>query len=346
MNLKYSFIYIGLSLFLLLFGFLAGMHFAPQLTPPSSWQVSAAWPVPQVVQKVSPKVVTVSVLSKESSGHPDIEVSAGSGFIYLPNYILTNYHVVGKAKRAQITYADGRKELGKVIGHDFETDVAVIKVKEVNTTPLTIGDSSRLQVGELVLTVGSPQHLERTVTSGIISALNRTLSTGARTFVGLIQTDAPINFGSSGGPLINLRGEVIGVNTLIGGGDNSQGIAFALPINQVKEVASRLIAGQKVEHAFAGLTFADLNERQAEKAGLKAGLGALIVHVAPGTPAFYAGLKKGDIVVAANDQQIKDSNAIIGVIRGSKVGAVLKVKVKRGSKLFTKFLKLVAKPQP
>lgn len=342
MRLKQVLWYISLSFVLLLLSFLAGVYFAPQLTQHSR-QVSPVWPVPQIVQKVGSKVVTLSVLS--SGNHPTVEVRAGSGFIYRPGYLLTNYHVLEKAKRAQVTYADGRKELGRVIGYDFETDIAVIKAKEANT-PLTLGDSSRLQVGELVLTIGSPQHLERTVTSGIISALNRTLSTGERTFIGLIQTDAPLNLGSSGGPLINLKGEVIGVNTLIGGGDNSQGIAFALPINQVKEVANRLIAGKKVEHAFAGLTFADLNERQAKKAGLKAGFGAFIVYVAPGTPAFYAGLKKGDIVVAANNQQIKDSNTIIEVIRESKVGTVLKLKIKRDTQLFTKFLKLVAKPQP
>lgn len=338
MSLKNLLLLLAFSLLLLTVAFFSGVFFAQQLSSPIKF---SSWPGPQIVKNLNPKVVTVTVLEKTQEFHQQ-EVSSGSGFIYRPGYVITNHHVVGESRKAQVTYADGRKEIGKVLGYDFETDIAVIKVT-APIPPAPLGNSSLLQVGEFVLTLGSPQHLDRTVTSGIVSALNRTLTTNGRTFVGLIQTDAPINLGSSGGPLINLKGEIIGVNTLLSG---SQGIAFALPINQVKQVADSIIAGRKVQHAYAGLTFTDLSQPQAQKVGLKAGLGALIVHVGPGTPAAKAGLKKGDIVVVGNGRQIKDSSDIIALIRSLKVGETLRLKVKRGKNFLTKNLKLIAKPQP
>lgn len=342
MRAKSLFLLIGYSLLLLVVAFLAGLFYGQQAASP---KLAVNWPVPHIVKQLSPKVVTVTVLSKRNSFHP-VAVSSGSGFIYQPNYVLTNYHVVEKAKKAQVTFSDGRKEIADVIGYDFETDIALIKVKNARAAAVSLGDSSRLEVGEFVITMGSPQQLDKTVTSGIVSALNRTLTTNGRTFVSLIQTDAPINLGSSGGPLVNLKGEVVGVNTLTSAGSSSQGIAFALPINQVKAVADQIMAGKKVKHAFAGLSFDDLNEIQAQKAGLKSGLGALIVHVGPGTPADFAGLEKGDIVIAGNGKQIRNASDIIYLIRSLKVGQILTLKIKRGKLFLTKSLKLVPKPQP
>src|ERR687885_1369697 len=216
--------------------------------------------------------------------------SQGSGFVYdSAGHVITNYHVVEGAKSISVTFADGSKYDASVIGSDPSTDLAVLKVDAPSSKlhPLALGDSSALAVGDGVVAIGAPFGLDETVTSGIVSALNRSISSSSSfTIPGAIQTDAAINHGNSGGPLLNLSGQVVGVNTQIesesGGND---GVGFAVPSNTIRNVVSQLVSGKTVEHAYLGVFVGDAD-----------GAGAKIARVRAGSPAAKAGLKVGGVV--------------------------------------------------
>ena len=247
---------------------------------------------------------------------PRAAVGVGSGFVYDNHgHILTNNHVVENADKIKVHFYDGETADAKVIGTDPKTDVAVIKVENTSYLALPKGDSASLKVGEMVMAVGSPFNLSQSVTAGIISALDRTdlgINGNPRdTYESFIQTDAPINRGNSGGPLLNMNGEVIGINSaIVSGGSGNDGIGFAIPIKIATSVAEMLIKDGKVHYARIGIALGTLTAPLARQLGLdESTKGVLVGEVLPGSPADKAGLKQGDVIVGFAGDKVQDSSS-------------------------------------
>lgn len=234
----------------------------------------------------------------------------GSGFIVRNDgLILTNAHVVDGAQEVTVKLTDRREFTAKVLGADKQTDVALIKIDANNLPTVAIGDPSRLRVGEPVLAIGSPYGFENTATAGIVSAKSRNLPDD--NYVPFIQTDVAVNPGNSGGPLFNLRGEVVGINSQIYSQTGGyQGLSFAIPMNVASKVQAQLLQHGKVTRGRIGVTIQDVNQALAQSFGLKEPHGALVSNVEKGGPANKAGLKPGDIIVKLNDQEIADSGEL------------------------------------
>ncbi|HET7225948.1 MAG TPA: Do family serine endopeptidase [Candidatus Eisenbacteria bacterium] len=286
-------------------------------------------PFVPVVQRTLPAVVFIDVRKKEGDAsddpqedlfrrlfpgepqarHPRVQPASGSGFIIDPDgHILTNNHVVRDAEDITVTLNDQRTFKAKVIGADPQTDVAVIKINGDHLPSLPLGDSDKLRVGDWAIAIGNPLgELKGSVTVGIISAQGRSnlnIFGGTPDFQDFIQTDASINFGNSGGPLCNIRGEAIGINTAIN--PSGQGIGFAIPINLAKHVAEQLLTNGKVQRAWLGVNLAELTPEIAEGFGIKGTEGVLIQQVIPGQPADRAGLKRNDVIVELDGQPVSD----------------------------------------
>lgn len=236
--------------------------------------------------------------------------SLGSGFVVSPDgYILTNAHVVEGANVVTVKLTDKREFRAKVVGVDKPTDVAVLKIDAKNLPIVKIGDPGRSKVGQWVVAIGSPYGFINTVTSGIISAKSRSLPDD--TYVPFIQTDVPVNPGNSGGPLFNLDGEVIGINSMIYSQTGGfQGLSFAIPINVAMKVKDALVKDGHVSRGRIGVTIQELNQTLANSFGLKNTNGALVASVEPGGPAAKAGVKPGDVILSVNGQQVDDSSSV------------------------------------
>ncbi len=231
----------------------------------------------------------------------------GSGFIISPDgLILTNAHVVANAAEVTVKLTDRREFNAKVIGTDAQTDVAVLKIDAKDLPAVRLGDSDKVRVGEWAVAIGSPFGFENTVTSGIVSAKSRSLPDG--TYVPFIQTDVAVNPGNSGGPLFNLNGEVIGINSQIYSSTGGyQGLSFAIPIDMVVKIKDQLVAHGKVSRGRLGVTIQEVNQPLAQSFGLKQAGGALVSSVEPGSPAAKAGLKEGDVILSIDGQAISRS---------------------------------------
>ncbi len=312
-----------------------------------------------VVDKVGPAVVRIDAAKTVRSrvpegfsdpfyrrffGTPDAPPAertvrgTGSGFIInAGGQILTNAHVVGGADRVLVTLRDGREFEGKVLGDDPVTDIAVVKIPASKLPTVAIGNSDGLQVGEWAIAIGSPLGLDKTVTVGVISATDRTSSqVGAPDKrIGFIQTDAAINPGNSGGPLLNGRGEVIGINTAIIGG--AQGLGFAIPINRAQQIAQQLIATGRVEHPFLGIQMLTLSPEVKERIKnatdgrltLAADKGVLVLRVAANSPADRAGIKPGDVIQKLDNQDVTTTDKLQQTIEKRKVGDRLPIEYQR-----------------
>ena len=250
----------------------------------------------------------------------------GSGFIISPDgYIVTNNHVIDKAKKIVVTLKDGRKFDAKVIGSDAEIDIALLKINAKNLKYVPLGNSDKVKVGEWVIAIGNPLMYDHTVTAGIISAKGRKLGSGLESF---LQTDAAINFGNSGGPLVNMAGEVIGVNTAISA--QGQNIGFAVPINMVKEVLPDLKKYGKVERGALGVTVSKLSDTDKKAFGVD--YGALVQSVQPGMAADRAGIKPYDIITEVDGKKIKTNDDLVQVIASHKPKDKVKITVMRNGK--------------
>ncbi len=256
----------------------------------------------------------------------------GSGFIIDSNgVVLTNAHVVEGADEVRVKLPDKREFKGKVAGIDHLTDVAVVKIDAKDLPAVKIGDPSKARVGEWVLAIGSPFGFENTVTAGIISATSRSLPEGS--YVPFIQTDAAVNPGNSGGPLFNLRGEVIGVNSQIYSRTGGfMGLAFAIPIDVAAKVKDELLAHGKVERGRIGVGIQDMNASLAQSFGLEKPEGALVSQVEPGGPADKAGLKPGDVILSFNGKALGGSNELPSLVANTKPGSKTAVEVWRNGK--------------
>lgn len=261
-----------------------------------------------------------------------LERSLGSGVIVSPDgYVLTNNHVVDDATQITVTLADKREFKARVIGKDARSDVAVLKLDAKDLPFVTFGDSSKAQVGDIVLAVGDPFGIGQTVTMGIISATGRG-GLGIEDYEDFIQTDAAINPGNSGGALVNVRGELIGINTAIlsrGSGGN-QGIGFAIPANMARTVMGQIMEHGKVVRAQLGVLTQEVTPSIAKAFGLSKPAGALVSDVLPNSPAAHSGLKRGDVITAVNGVPIDDSNQLRLKISMMAPGTTVRLKVLRG----------------
>ena len=244
----------------------------------------------------------------------------GSGFIVRSDgIIMTNAHVVDGANHVTVKLSDRREFKAKVIGVDKQTDIAVLKIKATDLPTVKLGDSSKVQVGQWVLAIGSPYGFENTVTAGIVSATSRALPDG--TYTPFIQTDAPINPGNSGGPLFNMQGQVIGINSQIYSQTGGfQGLAFAIPINLASQIEQQLLAHGKVERGRIGVTIQDVNQGLAQSFGLDKPGGALISSVEKDSPAARAGLESGDVILGMNGHKVSRSNQLPPMVAAVKPG--------------------------
>ena len=269
---------------------------------------------------------------------PDTQVQqgTGSGFIVSSDgLILTNSHVLDGADKVTVTLKDGRTVEGEVMGQDNLTDLAVVKIEEENLPTVVFGDSEALQIGEWAIAIGNPLGLDNTVTTGIISATGRNsmqIGVGDKR-IDFIQTDAAINPGNSGGPLLNAKGEVIGINTAII--KNAQGLGFAIPINSAKDIAEQLIANGKVDHPFLGIRMSsitpELKQQLTSQYNFEIGVdeGVLIVEVLPNSPAASAGLKQGDIITAIEGEDVILPNEVQKIVARSSAGDTLNLQLIR-----------------
>ena len=291
----------------------------------------------RAVEKVSPAVVNVDVFKSarllrlggrapspgKDAAEREIRAGSGSGFIFTPDgFVLTNSHVVGGAGRVQVTLSDGRRLDAQVVGDDPGTDLAVIRVQAPGLSAAALGETRGIRPGQLVVAIGNPYGFQCTVTTGVVSALGRSLrSSSGRLIDNIIQTDAALNPGNSGGPLVNSAGQVIGVNTAVI--LPAQGICFAIAIDTVKFVAGRLIKDGAIRRAYIGVAGQDvpLHRRLVRHHSLPRDTGILVAGIEKDSPAQRAGLEEGDLLVAFDGQPVAGIDELHRLLTDARVGA-------------------------
>lgn len=311
--------------------------------------------IPDMVEKASPAVVTIQTtietrgrsqdpffndpFFREFFGRryqvdpgPQYQQGVGSGFIISKDgYILTNEHVVSGAKKIEVVMSGKDKPVpAKLVGSDAQLDLAVLKIEGDNLPFLQLGDSNAVRVGEWVTAIGNPHGLDHTVTVGVISAKGRPVTVQDRQYKNLLQTDASINPGNSGGPLLNTRGQVIGINTAVNA--SAQGIGFAIPTSTVSPVLDTLISQGKITRPWLGVYIQSVNEEIADYFKLAKAEGAVVTGVVEGGPAHKAGIAQGDVIVEINRNQVVNSADLTTVVEKLKPGEKASVVVYREGK--------------
>ncbi|HSN57328.1 MAG TPA: Do family serine endopeptidase [Candidatus Sulfomarinibacteraceae bacterium] len=326
------------------------------IEPPPAVQATAATDFAALADRVVPPVVSVFVKDVQDPSErnrrmprdpfhdfwrfgperpddePSVRRSSGSGFfISADGEILTNDHVIDDADDIVVELDDGTRYDVTVVGRDPATDLALLRVDEPDRdfAYLALGDSEAVRVGEWVMAVGNPLEMDHTVTVGVVSAKGRVLglSSEGSSFENYIQTDAAINLGNSGGPLVNVRGEVIGINTAINA--RGQNLGFAVPVNTARRIVPQLRETGKVVRGYLGISIENLDQDMAEAFGLKSRDGALVVEVVPGRAADKGGLRHGDVVVAVDGEKISDTRELIDTVSAMPPGTEIKVTVIR-----------------
>jgi S1-C subfamily serine protease len=292
-----------------------------------------------VVESVAAAMVGIQRKSRAGgfNGDPRVQGGAGSGFVITPDgYVLTNNHVIQGAGAIEVLFADGNTAPADVVGGDADTDTALVRVHGGRLTPVELGDSDTLRVGQLVVAMGNPFGLQATVTTGVVSALRRTLrATTGRLIEDIIQTDAALNPGNSGGALLDSRGRVIGVNTAIIAGANATG--FAVPINTAKRVIPDLMREGRVVRGYLGLAgqTVPFPKAAAARFGISVPAGIQIVQIVPGGPAEKAGLRAGDVILSVDDKDAPSVDAIHRILDGKSIGRESKLRVLRRGDVIT-----------
>jgi len=270
----------------------------------------------------------------------------GSGFIInQEGYVFTNEHVVRKADKIKVTLSDGREFTGEVIGSDVTSDMAIVKIQADHLPTVTLGNSDKLRVGEIVIAIGNPYGLQQTVTMGVVSAKGRSIpaGTGGHTYRNFIQTDTAINPGNSGGPLLNIKGEVVGINTAII--PYAQGIGFAIPINIAKRNIDDLINLGKVRRSWLGVYIQEVTPEIAKQFGLPEDTnGVLVGDVIKDSPAEESGIERGDIIVRVNDEEVNSPGELQDKVRSIEIGEKANVEVVRDGKEISFVVKIGEMP--
>ena len=271
----------------------------------------------------------------------------GSGVIInsKKGYIITNNHVIAKAKDIKVRLHDGREFKASLLGADPASDIAVIKISPDNLKSLKFANSENLRVGDFVVAIGNPFGIGQTVTSGIVSALGRS-GLGIEAYENFIQTDASINPGNSGGALVNLKGELVGINTaIIGskGGSGSVGIGLAIPVNMALGVTQQLLKYGKVKRGYLGVSAQDLTSDLSKAFGISTKRGAIITRVQEGSPAYVAGIRVGDVVVKINNQIIENTSAMRNKIGLLKLNSIISMQINRKGEILNKKVKILEK---
>jgi S1-C subfamily serine protease len=302
----------------------------PQASPPQVTDLSSLY------DRVRPSVVLIRGQREGLGGLPGAQGTGTGVVLDTEGHILTNDHVVRGFDEVFITFADGTEVQGDVLGRDPGNDLAIVRARDAGELlrPAELGDSSQVKVGQPVVAIGNPFELEATMTAGIISGLNRTLPSSAngRPIRGLIQTDAAVNPGNSGGPLLTLDGKVIGINTAVenpSGGNFFVGVGYAVPINTAKRFLPKLIAGETIAHPRLGISGDTVTARLVEQFDLKVDKGVLVADVARNSAADEAGLREGDVIVALDGQPIETFDQLADTIDAKEVGDEITVTVNR-----------------
>ena len=311
---------------------------APGTVMPGSMSPAAKSAAPAVVSIATTQVRTSHPLANDpwfrffygEREDDSPQMGLGSGVIVSPEgYILTNNHVVEGAQEIEVTLSDSRRTTAKVIGTDPDTDLAVLRITLDRLPVIAMGNSDTVQVGDKVLAIGNPFGVGQTVTGGIISALGRN-QLGINTFENFIQTDAAINPGNSGGALVDVNGSLLGINTAIysrSGGN--MGIGFAIPVNTARQVLEGLVRNGQVTRGWIGVEPVELNSDLAETFGIKQTEGVIITGVLQNGPAFKAGLKPGDVLLAVGEKDVRNVSELLTLIAAQTPGTAVKMRIKR-----------------
>jgi serine protease DegQ len=296
-----------------------------------------------VLKKITPAIISIAIKGHVTDGAKKREIrSTGSGVVFdaAQGLIITNSHVIEHAEEITVTLADGSNLPAKRVGGDADTDIAVIKIEPGNLTAISIGDSDRLEVGDFVLAIGNPLQLGQTVTSGIVSGLRRN-NVGIEQYEDFIQTDAAIYPGNSGGALVNLNGDLVGINTAyVGASNTNPGVGFAIPINMARNVADQILEFGEIRRGSLGITIDDptpsvFHELKMQVSTAAAPVGAVIVKVDGGSAGARAGLKSGDVVTDVGKTAIRDSADLRNRMALLRVGEVAELSVMRDGKPVT-----------
>ena len=316
-----------------------------------------------VVDRVAPAVVTVRVEKQAEVSRTALpeglrdffgqqprigprgqrQSGLGSGVIIRSDgHILTNHHVIARADRIRVDLADGRSLPATLIGADEASDLAVLKIEALGLPTVAFGDSDRIKVGDVVLAFGNPLGVGQTVTMGIVSAKGRATGAGDGSYEDFLQTDAPINQGNSGGALVNLQGELVGINAqILSPSGGSIGLGFAIPSSMARAVTEQLTRDGVVRRSKLGVTVQQVTPELAESLDVADPRGALVSAVEPGGPAEHAGLEQGDVIVAIDGRKVPDANAVRNLIAGTKPGSSVAIDVLRGGKTLSVSARLV-----
>ena len=304
----------------------------PNSLPDSELLDAYSRAVVHAVERVAPAVVSIDVRKNDAARRSRAQAGSGSGFVFATDgLILTNSHVVDGADAIDVTLPDGRECQADLIGQDRDTDVAIVRITASDLAAVTFGDSQGLRPGQLVIAIGNPYGFQHTVTSGVVSALGRSLrARTGRLIEHVIQTDAALNPGNSGGPLVTSHGEVVGVNTaIIAGG---QGLSFAVPISTVLTILPLLLRDGRVRRGYLGVAGQDvpLLRRVTRFHRLAQAGGVLVISVEPDGPAHTAGLRDGDIIVSLGQHMVSSLDDLHRLLTEGRIGATVVLGVLRG----------------
>jgi serine protease Do len=284
---------------------------------------------PSLVQVRVRRAVEPQAEGEDPHGGPEGRRTSGSGFLIRQDgYLVTNAHVVTEAERIQVKLADGRRFEGRLVGSDDRVDLALVKIEGTGLPVAALGDSNRLRVGEFVLALGHPFGLEQTVSFGIVSRKGAPLQVAAPGF-DFIQTDAAVNPGNSGGPLVNMAGEVVGINSMAA---RNGSIGFAIPVNLVKALLPQLVEKGKVEWGWLGVSIAEVGDEEMLKLNLREARGVLVRQVVAGQPADQGGVKANDVILAVDGARVEEPRDLQRIIASTPVGKIVRLSLMRQGK--------------